>query len=175
MQKVPYAQLKDKLIADKQLLVWTGPAFTPKATVGIDPKTVSGIVVDNEDAKIVGDWLRSATIGPYVGAEYLHDNNAEQGKKSVTFTPKLPKAGKYDVYLIWSANANRASKVPVDIVHADGKAKVTINQKKSGGWTKVFTGNFAEGTAGSVTIRTDGADGHVIADAVRFVEAGRKE
>jgi hypothetical protein len=175
VQKVPYAKLREKLIADKQMLEWTGPASNAKAAVSIDPKTVSGIVVDNSDAKLVGDWLSSASIGPYVGTDYLHDNNAEQGKKSVTFTPKLPRAGKYEVYLIWSANANRASNVPVDIVHADGTAKVTVNQKKAGGWSKVFTGNFAEGMSSSVTIRTDGANGHVIADAVRFVEVSQKK
>lgn len=169
VQKVPYAKLKEKLLADKQMLEWTGPAATIKSAVSIDPKTVSGIVVDNEDAKLVGEWLRSTSIGPYVAGDYLHDNNAEQGKKSVTFTPKLPQAGKYDVYLIWSANANRATNVPVEIVHAQGTTKVTVNQKKSGGWHKVFTGNFAAGTGGSVTIRNDNADGFVIADAVRFV------
>jgi hypothetical protein len=174
VQKVPYTQLKEKLLADKQKLEWAGPAVTPKGTAGIDPRTVAGIVVDNDDAQVVGGWVRSTSIGPYVGTEYLHDNNAEQGKKSVTWAPKLPKGGKYDVYLIWSANPNRAGMVPVEIVHAGGKTKATVNQKQSGGWNKVFTGTFAEGTTGSVTIRTDGADGFVIADAVRFVPLGEE-
>ena len=109
------------------------------------------------------------SIGPYVGEDYLHDNNADQGKKSVIFTPKLPAAGLYEVYLIWSPNTNRASNVPVEIGHPDGKKQLTVNQKKGSGWTKIYTGRFNEGTQASVTIRNDGANGFVIADAVRFL------
>lgn len=169
VQKVPYAKLKERLLADKQLLEWTGPALGKGAALSIDPKQVTGIVVDNAAAKIEGEWTSSASIGPYVGEDYIHDNNTDQGKKSVTFTPKLPSAGVYDVYLIWSANKNRASNVPVEIVHAEGTHKLTVNQKEGRGWTKVFTGRFHEGTDGSVIIRTTGANGYVIADAVRFV------
>ncbi len=46
---------------------------------------------------------------------------------------------------------------------------MTVNQKQGGDWKKIFTGSFTAGTAGSVTIRTEGANGFVIADAVRFV------
>lgn len=169
VQKVPYARLKERLLADKQLLEWTGPAAAPRGKGSIDPKTVTGIVLDNGEAKIEGDWLSSASIGPYVGDGYLHDNNADQGKKSVTYSPKIPKAGRYDVYLMWSASSNRASRVPIEIVHASGTDQVVVNQRKSGGWNKIFSGTFAAGTSGRVTIRTTGADGHVIADAVRFV------
>lgn len=166
VQKVPYAKLKERLLADKQMLEWTGPA---SKTASIDPKSVTGIVVDNVDATIVGEWTNSTAIGPYVGDGYLHDGNEGQGTKSVTFTPKLPAAGKYDVYLIWTPNKNRATNVPVEIVHAGGTERITVNQREGGGWRKLFTGRFSAGTQASVTIRNDGANGHVIADAVRFV------
>lgn len=169
VQKVPYAKLKERLLADKQLLEWTGPALGKGAALSIDPKQVTGIVVDNSAAKLMGEWTSSASIGPFVGEDYVHDNNSEQGKKSATFTPKLPSAGMYEVYLIWSASKNRASNVPVEIVHAEGTHKLTVNQKEGRGWTKVFTGRFLEGTQGNVIIRNDGANGYVIADAVRFV------
>lgn len=169
VQKVPYVKLKERLLADKQMLEWTGPPLGKGATTRIDPKTVTGIVVDNEQAKLVGEWSSSATVGPYVGDDYLHDNNMAQGKKSAIFTPKLPSAGMYEVYLIWSPNANRASNAPVEIVHAGGTEKIMVNQKKGSGWTKVFTGRFNEGTQSSVRIRNDGANGFVIADAVRFL------
>jgi hypothetical protein len=166
VQKVPYAKLKERLLADRQMLEWTGPK-AKGVGAGIDPKKVTGIVVDNVDAKVVGEWAASSTVGPYVGADYLHDSNMGQGKKSVTFMPKLPAGGTYEVYLMWSANKNRASNVLVEIVHAEGTKQLRVNQKQGGGWTKVFTGRFGE--AASVTIRNDGADGYVIADAVRFL------
>lgn len=171
VQKVPYAKLKEKLLADKQMLEWTGPGASSSTQFSIDPKKLEGIVIDNAQAKLVGRWLQSSTVGPYVGTEYLHDDNKDQGKNSVTFTPNLPVAGVYDVLVIYSPNPNRASNVPVDVVSAEGKKTVTMNQKRGGDWTKIFTGRFDAGENGSVTIRTDGANGHVIADAVRFVSA----
>ena len=76
----------------------------------------------------------------------------------------------YDVYLMWSANPNRATNVPVEIVHADGTAKVVVNQRDKGGWVKLFTRRFKAGRGSSLTIRNDGTDGYVIADAVRWVK-----
>jgi hypothetical protein len=166
VQKVSYARLRELLLAQKQVLEWKGPSKAPAGSIPL--KDLTGIVVDNVDAQLVGTWKSSQSIGPFVGPDYLHDDNAEQGKKSATFIPKLPAAGTYEVYMIWSANGNRATKVPVDIVHADGVLKLTVNQRIKGGWHKVATLKFNAGTDGRLTIRTDGADGFVIADAVRW-------
>ncbi|MGF1578596.1 MAG: FAD-dependent oxidoreductase [Gemmataceae bacterium] len=170
VQKVPYEQLKKRLLADEQLLEWTGPV---RLGSGIDPKTLTGIVVDNSRAEIRGEWTNSFSVPPYVGAGYLHDGNDGQGSKSVKYVPKLPSAGEYAVYLIWSTNKNRASNVSVLILHASGTKKLTVDQKKNGGWNKVFTGRFEAGSKGSVTIRNDDANGFVIADAVRWVRVKR--
>jgi hypothetical protein len=126
------------------------------------------------DAKLVGQWKSSQSVGPFVGHDYLHDDNADQGKKSATFIPKLPAAGSYEVYMIWSANPNRATKVPVEIVHAGGVLKLAVNQRAKGGWHKLATLKFNAGTEGRLTIRTDGADGYVIADAVRWVPVSER-
>ena len=50
---------------------------------------------------------------------------------------------------------------------------VTVDQTVPGGdWLLLGTFDFAAGTSGSVVIRTDGADGYVIADAVKFTPVG---
>jgi hypothetical protein len=167
VQQVPYGKLREALFAQKQVLEWKGPAA--KSAVSIPLKDLTGIVVDNAEAKLVGEWKSSQSVGPFVGDDYLHDDNMGQGQKSATFIPKLPAAGVYEVYLIWSANPNRATKVPVEMVHADGVLKVTVNQRAKGGWHKLATLRFNAGSDGRVTIRNDGADGYVIADAVRWV------
>src|SRR6476469_2415826 len=46
VQKVDYAKLRERLLADQQVLDWTGP----KGARGVDPKTLRGIVVDDEQA-----------------------------------------------------------------------------------------------------------------------------
>jgi hypothetical protein len=84
VQQLNYAKLKAQLIADKQLLTW-------------NDETAGGIVVDNSDAAgvtITGAWTSSTAIGGFWGANYIHDQNAEKGTKSVRFTPTLPSAGR---------------------------------------------------------------------------------
>jgi hypothetical protein len=172
VQKVSYAKLRELLLAQKQILEWKGSSKLPAGSIPI--KDLTGIVVDNINAKLVGQWKSSQSVGPFVGNDYLHDDNADQGMKSATFVPKLPAAGTYEVYMIWSANPNRATKVPVEIKYAGGILKLAVNQRAKGGWHKLATLKFNAGTEGRLTIRTDGADGYVIADAVRWVPVSER-
>ena len=103
----------------------------------------------------------------------MHDGNADKGSKSITFTPNLPSDGAYDVYLKWTQYRNRATNVPVEIVSASGKEALTVNQREKGGWVKIATGKFKAGNSSSLTISNKDTDGHVIADAVRWVPAGK--
>jgi hypothetical protein len=162
VQKVDYAKLRERLIADKQVLAWDGPPV-PAA----DPGPAGGIEVDNTAGNTTGHWIQS-TVGGYV-----HDGDADKGAKTITFTPDLPSDGTYDVYLKWTQNRNRATNVPVEITGADGKQSVTVNQRERGGWVKIASGKFKAGKSGSLMISNKGTDGHVIADAVRWVPAGQ--
>ncbi len=168
VQKVSYEKLKKQLLADKQVLEYQGG---PGAK-GVDAKKLAGIVLDDNDGKPTGDWAFSASTGHFIGNGYLHDGNEAKGKKSMRYTPKFDAAGKYEVFLHFSANANRATNVPVMVKSADGEKTITVNQRKAHGDTGFSLGTFAfeKGVAGYVEIRTTGTDGHVIADAVRFVE-----
>src|SRR5262249_37919270 len=46
-----------------------------------------GIVVDDTQAKKVGEWKESKAVGSYVGAGYLHDLDTGKGQKTLTFQP----------------------------------------------------------------------------------------
>jgi hypothetical protein len=165
--KVDYAKLRERLLADKQILKWDAK-LDNKHLPAVQPPP--GVQVNHDKAEIKGDWQQSSAVPPFAHNGYLHDGNADKGKKSVRFTPDLPTEGAYDIYLLWSSNPNRATNVPVEVVYADGTAKVRINQRDKGGWVKVFTGEFKAGRDGAVTIRNDGTDGYVIADAARWVK-----
>jgi thioredoxin reductase len=165
VQKVDYAKLRERLLADKQVLAWDGPAVL---TAAPEVAPAGGIQVEETAAKAIGNWI------PAVSGGYLHDGDADKGAKSITFTPNLPADGTYDVYLKWTQNRNRATNVPVEIVTASGKETVTVNQREKGGWVKIATGKFRAGDSGSVTISNKATDGHVIADAVRWVPAGKE-
>lgn len=171
LQDLAYAQLREQLLADKQVLDL--PAGSVRAA-GIDVSKLQGIVVDDVDAKKVGDWISSSSVGGYVGQSYLHDDNAGQGEKSITFPAKVKTAGKYEVRLSYSPNANRATNVEVTVQGSGGKsASVSVNQKKpgtiDGTWVSLGVFEFPADGQGSVTISNRGANGHVIADAVQFI------
>lgn len=139
-----------------------------------DPAKLPGIIVDETAAVLVGRWQYSTHTPPYVGLGYLHDMKAGKGEKSVTFTPDLPRAGRYEVRLAHCYNVRRATNAPVTIRHADGEAKLRINQQEEPPhgrlWRTLGTFRFAAGINGWVRISNDGTEGkHVIADAVQFV------
>ncbi len=161
VQALPYSTLQQQLIWEGQLLTWGGS---------------TGIVLDNTSSTgvaITGAWTSSTSTSGYIGTDYLHDGDTGQGTKSVRYTPTLPKAGFYEVDLHWTQNANRATNVPVDINYNGGTTTVTVNQQQNGGmWVPMGSFNFVAGTAGNVLIRTTGANGYVIADAVRFIFRG---
>lgn len=126
------------------------------------------------------DWLASTLSAGYYGTGFRDSAGVGAGTKSFRFTPTLPYGGYYDVYLRWASGTDRASAVPVDIRHrVDGTSQTTtttINQTTGGGiWNllgRFYFDNGASTTNGSVTIRTNGALGLVVADAVRLVGDG---
>jgi len=171
VQRVNYAKLRERLLADKQILKWDAK-LDDKHLPAVQPPP--GVEVRHDKAEVKGDWQQSGAIPPFAGDGYLHDGNSDKGKKSVRFTPDLPEEGVYDVYLLWSSAPNRATNVPVEFVHAGGTAKVSVSQRDKGGWVKVFTGKFKAGRDGGVTIRNDGTDCYVIADSVRWVKTEKR-
>lgn len=175
VQDVPYEKLKEKLLKDGQVLEF---ARAPLRSVGNSRKSLAaselaGVVVDDRDATLTGDWKSGSVIGPFVGDGYRHDANEQKGKLSALFRAQLPQPGKYEVRVAYSANPNRATNVPVTVRHAKGEASVKVDQRKEppadGPWAVLGTFEFAPGGPAEVLIATEGTDGHVIVDAVQFL------
>ncbi|HEY6169353.1 MAG TPA: FAD-dependent oxidoreductase, partial [Verrucomicrobiae bacterium] len=169
VQKVDYPKLRARLLADGQVLEWTGPARA--RTTSIDPKSLPGIVLDDEQAEKKGDWSESH-MARYVGSGYLHDANANKGAMSVTWRPEIPKAGTYEIFLLYPPLGNRASNVPVTVTVEGGETKtVKVNQKTAGKNNERSLGKFElpAGKSVTITLSNEGTDGHVIADGVQLV------
>lgn len=129
------------------------------------------IIIDDLEAELTGDWTSStSTPGAHLGSYHV-DGNSGKGTKSVIYTPDIPMAGTYPVYLRWSALANRATNVPVTVNHGNGSTLVIVNQTLNGGiWFKLGDFPLTAGTSNSVVIETTGTNGFVIADAVGVEE-----
>lgn len=167
VQTVDYEKLRPRLLADQQILEWS------TVVGGIPADKLPGIVVDDADAKLTGDWLPSLATRPYVQKGYHHDNNEEQGKRSARYEAKLPQSGVYEVRVSYSTSDNRATNVRVVIDHAEGSIATTINQKKAAPIDKLFISlgrfPFVTDRPAVVTISNEGADGFVIIDAVQWL------
>ncbi|MSU47690.1 MAG: DUF1553 domain-containing protein [Opitutus sp.] len=158
-----------------QLRAATKTPATGKAT---SLATLPGIVLDDQQARIVGAWGKSTVVGPYLGAGYLTDNNEDKGQRTVTFTPALPQSGRYEVRFAYTAQANRATNVPVTILHADGEDTVVVNERVApplaGHFVSLGQFRFEKDGAGFVLVSNTGTDGFVIVDALQLVAVDGK-
>jgi hypothetical protein len=141
-----------------------------------DPAALAGVVVDETEAALQGEWQYSTHTPPYVGLGYLHDRKAGKGEKSVTFTPDIPVAGWYEVRLAHCYNVRRSTRTPVTIHHAEGEVTLRINQQEEPEHGKLFRKlgvfRFEAGKKGWVRVSNEGTepDKVVIADAVQFLK-----
>jgi hypothetical protein len=134
VQQVPYAKLRAQLLSDGQVLTWGDNGAEPGLT--LDNSDTSGVM-------LTGAWSASSSVGGFIGANYLHNGNTGKGSKSVRFTPSLASAGSYQVSLRWTSDGNRATNVPVDIVHTGGTTTTPLNQQTQG-WQGVPLGTFED-------------------------------
>jgi|GEM_PF-1624219 len=138
----------------------------PTGTAGV-------ITIDNGDSAPLfthsANWASGSGVSGYVGNNYYHDGDTRDGTRTALFTPDFPAAGSYAVELNWTPHANRATNVPVEIIHAGGIHPVPVNQKTGGAWHPLGTFTFTPGSGHGLYIDNDDTDGHVIVDAVRFI------
>lgn len=168
VQRIDYAKLAERLLADGQVLKWSGPA-----PGGVDPKKIPGIVIDDAQAKATGGWSVSSSVPGFVGVGYSHDANEEKGRKKLEFPVKVPISGRYEVRLAYTPNPNRATNVPVTVEHREGTTVVRVNQKQKPPLDSRFVslGNF-EFEAGErtvVVVSNNETDGFVVVDAIQLL------
>ncbi len=174
VQDVPYTTLREQMMKDNQVLEHESSAepVKPKKAFLV-PSSLPGIVVDDEDAKLSGNWKTSSSASNYVGNGYRHDNNKRDGKSTAQFETILPKAGRYEVRFGYPPNSNRSSKVAVEVLHADGSQKITIDQKKAPTIDETFVSlgefNFSANQPAAVVVSNAGTDGYVVIDAVQWL------
>ena len=164
-------------------LVQIGDSVTQLGAVGVllgrGAPAGSEVIVDNADAGVMdqqggrtftGMWCTTPPWNQY-GIDALFNC---AGTEAVTYrwTPTLPTAGSWDVYIWWSAQSNQSANAAVKVVSADGSVTKTFDQRSGGGqWVLHGRYSFTAGANGYVEIG-NGGEGQVSADAVRFVPMG---
>ena len=174
LQDVAYSDLRAQLLKDGQVLDLP-PQSAPR--ILISKESLPGLVLDNAEAVLEGNWVASSSSPNYVGAGYLHDGDLEKGTMSATWTLTAPKSATFQLNLSYSPGNNRSSRVAVQVNVADQKYSVLVNQQQKptidGLFVPLRTLPLQQGEKLIVTISNRDTQGHVIVDAVQLVEVAK--
>jgi len=166
VQDVDYDELAAKLHEDGQVLSLADSRGATYVRLG----DLEGVVVDDTGAELQGPWRRSQ-IQAGVHRGYMHNLGRGDGACVATFRADL-EPGVYSVELAYTAHQNRATNVPVELTCSREVHRFTVDQRTPPEGGGVFHPLGRLHLAGPVAVRIQDrdVDGHVIVDAVRFVE-----
>ncbi len=148
------------------------PAPTaPDSKPGLPLAKLSGLVIDDEQAKLNGKWSSGGGLPGYYGQGYRYSSASKENTARYEF--KIEKAGEYEVRLSYSPHENRATKVPVSVESADGTKALTFNCRVAPpipeGFVSLGKFKFAPGKPAVVTVGGGPADGGVAIDVVQLL------
>ena len=159
---------------DGSLALPPGVKIAPRSFPGLDPTTLEGIVIDDEQAELQGKWEDSGNLSGFVGENYRYSSDA---KATARFPFTVKDAGAYEVRVAWQPHSNRAKAAAVTVLSADGEKTIALDQSKAPEGTKGFqsigTFRFTAGQKAAVLYRVAGARGTVHIDAVQVVPVRR--
>jgi lysophospholipase L1-like esterase len=142
-------------------------AVSNAATVTVTVSAVSSeVVIDNgkPGTLFTGVWDVSGASGAY-GANSVWSRDG--AVYNWTFTPAV--SGSYEVSMWWTVWPSRSTAVPVDIRHAGGTARVTVNQQSNGGkWNSLGLYSLVGGVSYTVSVTSQPGPSSTCADAVKF-------
>lgn len=176
VQELKYAELRERLLAQKQVLDL--PEASDESTANatrssINPKTLPGIVLDDANATLKGDWSRSTNFKPFVGSGYIHDERKGDGKSTATFRFKAPKSGRYQVLMAYSAHETRAKNVSVEVSVGTDRKNIVVDQtqKLPGGkaFRPIDTVDLEANAETVIQISNADTSGFVIVDALQLL------
>lgn len=180
VQRLPYPALRERLLAQKQVLdlpVLPEVKPEPQGAMSIDPKTLPGIVLDDTQAELQGQWSHSSGFKPHIGTGYLHDDKRGDGQSRAVFRCKVPMTGSYELRMAYSPHETRATKVPVVVECGGRKTELTVDQTQPLAAGEAFRsiGHVELDTAAEtvITIRNSGTVGFVILDALQLIDANK--
>jgi hypothetical protein len=175
---LPGAARRETLTAPIQLPAGYQPLPPPPDLKAEEEKVIPknkllGLVMDDSEAKLTGNWTEGEGLAGYVGSGYRYRSAKDGGTARYEF--KVEAAGNYEVRLVYSPHENRTTKAAVSIESADGSRTVAVNQRVNPPVDKHFVSlgkfQFAPGKPAVVTIGGSELDGTLHADAVQLLPA----
>jgi uncharacterized protein YfiM (DUF2279 family) len=178
VQALDYPTLRIRLLAQKVVLELPKlpPADKParaSGPVSLDPKSLPGLILDDAQAELSGDWERSTNFKPHVGVGYLHDEQRADGRSRATFRFKGPADGDFELRMAYSAHETRTTRLPVTIIGADTEQRFTVDQTKplpvGEAFRPIGSLRLRQGIEYALTVTNQDTKGFVIVDAFQLL------
>ncbi len=159
--------------------------LTAEVPVGIAESL--DVTLDDFEGELAGRW--NGTFPDYIAGLPLrysdvfhgpgiHRDQVVRGKVAPArghFQPTLSRAGRYQVCLAFRPSKTQATNTPIIIKHADGIAKLTVNQRQETTpflWVPLGEFNFKAGDSSFLELRNADTDGRIAVDGVRWIWLG---
>ena len=164
-----------KQVQDELTLVKSELAKLTKDTklgvVGVED--VVGLVLDDSDAVLVGNWNKSTSNKTYVGPGYQYASGGA-ANTSATFEPQEELSGVYEVRFAYAYGSNRPKKLQVEVWDADGSRITELDETTvpavDGHFDSLGTYRFEKGMKPRVVVDTSKSSaGAAVIDAVQFL------
>jgi hypothetical protein len=145
------------------------PAMGPPS--GRDPGSFEGLVIDDQQAELKGQWSSGTTKKRYVGYGYRYAGGGSGAEATYTITPR--QSGRFQIGVRSAPFDNRSTAAPVEIQLGDQVIRKTVNYQGSedGEFIPVGIVNVEQGVEIKVRVLTEGAKGIVHLDAVQMLKA----
>jgi hypothetical protein len=170
------AKMQSDISTLKAMLEPASQKSKPTSPKIVAASSLPGIVVDDDDVMVVGKWTHSVFSKHFIGKRYIHDANKGKGDKTLSFNPKLPSDGEYEVRFAYQHGGGRASNVPVTVFFAGGEKTITVDLRQppslEGRFFSLGTYRFEAKGQSNVLISNAGTNGVLTADAVQFLPVG---
>ena len=178
VQALDYPTLRTRLLAqnvvlDLPVLPPVGKVARSSGPVSIDPKSLRGLVLDDAQAELSGDWERSMNFKPHVGTGYLHDEQRSDGKSRAVFRFKGPADGEFALRMAYSAHETRTTRLPVTIIGGGSENRFTVDQTQplpaGEAFHPIGTLRLRQGVEYTLTVTNQDTKGFVILDAFQLL------
>jgi hypothetical protein len=179
VQALDYPTLRTRLLAQNVVLELpvlpplTAKSDRPSGPVSLDPKSLPGLILDDAQAELSGDWERSTNFKPHVGGGYLHDEQRADGKARAVFRFKGPADGEYELRMAYSAHETRTTRLPVTIMGGDTEQRFTVDQTQPTPTGEAFRPigslRLRQGVEYTLTVTNQDTKGFVIVDAFQLL------
>lgn len=179
VQALKYGKLRERLLAQKQVLDLPDVSNLPSFSGSISAKKLPGIILDDEQATLTGDWSRSTNFKPHIGNGYVFSGEKSSdrkgdGKSSAMFRFKVSEPGRYQLLMAYSAHETRAKSVPIIVLNGASQQVFTVDQTRPlpKDHHFRFVGEIQLDHMGETTISVsnEGTVGFVIVDALQLLK-----